>query len=79
MAAADTLVIVAPQYTGDARNTGAIALATSMVLTDYLGDQYQTAVAYLAAHILTVADRGTAAGTSGTGGAGPVSSVTTGA
>lgn len=78
MAAADTLALVAPELAPHANLTGAINLATSQVDVDALGSQAETAIAYLAAHILTIANRGEASGASGVAASGPVSSVSTG-
>lgn len=81
MSAADVLVLVAPQFTGDSRITAACNLAVARMtgLLDAVAPGSQeSAVAYMAAHLLTLADRGSASGTSGLGLVGPVTSVSTG-
>lgn len=72
---AETVAIVAPQYATDPRLTAAIDLAQTQISPTYWTNLYTAGSAYLAAHILAIADRGVAAGTNPTMGAGPVSSV----
>lgn len=61
MAAVDLIQIVAPELAGNANLNGAITMAEGQVAANHC--QRESAVAYLAAHILTIAGRG------GTGGA----------
>ena len=61
MAAADLIPIIAPELVGNANLAGAIAMAGDQLAADHC--RREQAVAYMAAHILTIATRG------GTGGA----------
>ena len=54
----DIFDMYAPQYTDDSRKTLAITLAKDEIKQCVFGDNYNKAVALLAAHELTVADRG---------------------
>ena len=69
---AETVAIVAPQYASDSRVSAVVAYVILQMGAVAWGSQYVAGAANLAAHVLTVADRGTAAGTSGYGAAGPV-------
>lgn len=61
MAAADLIPIIAPELVGNANLAGAITMAEEQLAVDHC--RREQAVAYMAAHILTIATRG------GTGGA----------
>ena len=61
MSASDLIPIIAPELVGNPNLSGAIDLASSQVAASHC--QHDAAVAYLAAHILTVAGRDGSSGT----------------
>lgn len=69
---AETVAIVAPQYANDSRVSAVVAYVILQMGAVAWGSQYVAGAANLAAHVLTIADRGTMAGTTGYGSAGPV-------
>lgn len=62
MSAADLIPIIAPELVGHAELAGAITLADGQIGINVGGTQRDTLVAYLAAHILTLASRASATG-----------------
>ena len=75
MATADTVVLIAPEFLGDAQLDSFIELSVSMMSSSAWGDLYGQAVAYLTAHLMTMAAQGAS---SGGGASGPVSSLKAG-
>jgi len=73
MSTADTIALIAPEFSGDTRIDGMIDIAvdTGIVGVEPYGDRYGVAIAYLTAHMLTIADQGAS---SGGGSAGPIAS-----
>ena len=69
MATADTVVLIAPEFLGDANLDDFITLAVSMMEPSAWGELYGQAVAYLTAHLMTMASRGSSGGS---GVSGPV-------
>lgn len=59
-----TLDLIAPHFSGSASKAGFIALAEQQTSQSAFGDNYCLAVAYRAAHMMTLANRG-ASGTAG--------------
>jgi len=55
----DTLLVIAPEFStvDPVRRSKVLALAALRVSQKVFGDRYNMAVSYLAAHMLTVADR----------------------
>lgn len=72
-----TLKAIAPELAdaGDERLETFLELAAQRISAKVFGAKYAQAAAYLAAHLLTLSNRASEAGTAG---AGPVTSVTTG-
>lgn len=68
MASADTLIEIAPEFTGDAAIAQMLAWASQRIDAEAWGDLYEQGCIYLAAHLLALKARGA----SGSGGAGPV-------
>lgn len=76
----DVFFAIAPQYASEdpARIATFIAIATEQVSFGVFGVMYNQAVAYLTAHLMTLADRMLAGGGSSHGAGGPVTSASTG-
>ena len=60
MAAVDLIPVIAPELTDNPQLAGALVIAESRVAADHC--QREQAVAYMAAHVLTIAGRGGAGG-----------------
>lgn len=75
---AETVAIIAPQYANDARVSAVVGYVVVQMGAVAWGSQYVAGAANLAAHVLTLADRGTRAGTTGWTGAGPLASMSEG-
>lgn len=69
---AGAVAVIAPQYASDARLSAVVDYVILQMSPIAWGSQYVAGAANLAAHVLTLADRGTMAGTTGYGAAGPV-------
>lgn len=75
---AETVAIIAPQYANDARLSAMVDYVVIQMGPVAWGSQYVAGAANLAAHVLTIADRGARAGTTGWTGAGPLSGMSEG-
>lgn len=58
MALAETLALIAPDVASSENASGGLALAQAQLSEKVFGGQYELAVAYLAAHMLTIGKRG---------------------
>ena len=76
----DVFDAIAPQYATEdpARIATFTALAKEQIALNVFGGMYNQAVAYLTAHLMTLADRQLAGGGSSWGAGGPVNSASTG-
>lgn len=75
---AETVAIIAPQYANDARVSAVVSYVQAQMGPIAWGTQYVAGAANLDAHVLTLADRGTRAGTTGWTGAGALASMSEG-
>ena len=69
LSSSDILASVAPEYAADARGDTFLELAASQMNAAAWGNRYAMGAAYLAAHMLTLADEDAAAGDGATAGA----------
>lgn len=69
MSSLTILEAVAPQYVGDSRATTFLSLAGNRISAEFFGERYDEAVAWLTAHMLTMADREAAERAAGGAGA----------
>ncbi len=74
----EVVAVIAPNFVGDSRLSGAISLASDQHSRSALGVRWAEVIANHACHVLTMSDRANQAGTSGTGAVGPVTAKSTG-